>query len=137
MGQDAYFSPSFARLGKVPDAGITRTLSRRIGGGRAIASLMLADKIDAKNALRWGIVYCVVPNSEVVAHAVDVAKRLAKAPDNLLRRIRELNSSTYENSIGEQLKAERRAQDLSKGMRGCAEGIDAFFQKREPQFEEL
>src|SRR6204780_706934 len=55
---NAYFLPSFARLGLVPDAGITFHLARRIGAGRSLASLMLAERIDAKTALEWGLVYC-------------------------------------------------------------------------------
>jgi len=49
----AYFLPSFARLGLVPDAGITFHLARRIGAGRSLSSLMLAERIDSKTALEW------------------------------------------------------------------------------------
>ena len=48
---DAYFYPSFSRLGMVPDAGVTFHLARRIGGGRALSSLLLAEPINAKTAL--------------------------------------------------------------------------------------
>ena len=61
-GQSAYFHPSFARLGLVPDAGITFHLARRIGGGRSLSSLMLAEKIDAKTAFNWGLAYEVAPD---------------------------------------------------------------------------
>src|ERR1700748_2846244 len=44
-GEDAFFLPSFARLGLVPDAGITFNLAHRVGGGRALAAMMLAEKI--------------------------------------------------------------------------------------------
>src|SRR5271154_3687932 len=80
VGESAYFCPSFARLGLVPDAGITFHLARRIGGGRSLSALMLAEKIDAKTALDWGLAYAVVPASEVVARAQDVARRLASGP---------------------------------------------------------
>src|ERR1700690_2838849 len=73
----AYFLPSFARLGLVPDAGITFHLARRIGAGRSLSSLMLAERIDAKTALEWGLVYSVVPASELPARAQAVAHRLA------------------------------------------------------------
>src|ERR1700676_4444732 len=43
------------RLGLVPDAGITFHLARRIGVGRSLSSLMLAERIDAKTALDWGL----------------------------------------------------------------------------------
>ncbi len=57
-GENAYFLPSFARLGLVPDAGITFHLARRIGAGRSLSSLMLAERIDAKTALDWGPGLC-------------------------------------------------------------------------------
>src|SRR6201986_5691925 len=56
---NAYFLPSFARLGLVPDAGITFHLARRIGGGRSVAALMLAEKIRSQTALDWGLAYSV------------------------------------------------------------------------------
>ncbi len=62
VGEDAYFWPSFSHLGLVPDAGVTFRLSRRIGGGRSLACLLLADRIDAKTAQEWGLAYAVVPD---------------------------------------------------------------------------
>ena len=56
-GENAYFLPSFARLGLVPDAGITFHLARRIGAGRSLSALMLSEAIGAKTALEWGLVY--------------------------------------------------------------------------------
>src|SRR6201994_2470285 len=76
-GESAYFMPSFARLGLVPDAGITFHLARRIGGGRSLSSLMLAERIDSKTALDWGLAYARVPDAEVVTRAQSVAARLA------------------------------------------------------------
>src|SRR5271170_6535197 len=65
VGESAYFCPSFARLGLVPDAGITFHLARRIGGGRSLAALMLAEKIPSRTALDWGLAYAVAPDAEV------------------------------------------------------------------------
>src|SRR5260370_4950948 len=65
-GDNAYFLPSFAPLGLWPDAGITFHLARRLRAGRSLPSLMLAERIDAKTALDWGLAYAVVPAAEVV-----------------------------------------------------------------------
>src|SRR5476649_1258436 len=94
-GDNAYFLPSFARLGLVPDAGITFHLARRIGAGRSLSSLLLAEKIDAKTALAWGLAYAVVPDAEVVSRAQAVAHRLATGPCAVLgdRKSTRLNSS--------------------------------------------
>jgi len=135
-GESAYFLPSFARLGLVPDAGITFHLARRIGGGRSLSSLMLAEKIDAKTALNWGLAYAVVPDAEVVARAQAVARRLATGPCAVLGQIRSLHASTFDNSLQEQLRAERSAQEMTLETHDCVEGVRAFFEKREPNFSE-
>jgi 2-(1,2-epoxy-1,2-dihydrophenyl)acetyl-CoA isomerase len=132
--ENAYFLPSFARLGLVPDAGITFHLARRIGGGRSLATLMLAEKICAKTALDWGIAYSVVPNAEVVSKAQEVAHRLATGPCAVLGQIRSLHASTFDNSLQEQLRAERSAQEMTLESQDCVEGVRAFFEKREPHF---
>ncbi|MGO9513896.1 MAG: enoyl-CoA hydratase-related protein [Steroidobacteraceae bacterium] len=136
VGENAYFCPSFARLGLVPDAGITFHLARRIGGGRALASLMLAEKIHAKTALEWGLAYAVVPDAEVVTHAQAVAHRLATGPCAVLAQIRSLHASAFDNSLQEQLRAERSAQEMTLETHDCVEGVRAFFEKREPHFSE-
>ena len=133
-GENAYFHPSFARLGLVPDAGITFHLARRIGGGRSLSSLMLAEKIDAATALSWGLAYAVVPAAEVVERAQAVARRLATGPCAVLGQIRSLHASTFDNSLQEQLRAERSAQEMTLETHDCVEGVRAFFEKREPHF---
>ncbi len=134
--EDAFFLPSFARLGLVPDAGITFNLAHRVGGGRALSSLMLAEKIDAKTALAWGLAYSVVPTADVVKNAQDVARRLAAGPSAVLAQIRSLQASTFDNSLQEQLRAERSAQEMTLETHDCVEGVRAFFEKREPHFSE-
>src|SRR5579862_2049787 len=97
VAESAYFCPSFSRLGLVPDAGITFHLARRIGGGRSLSALMLAEKINAKSALDWGLAYEVVPDAEVVSRAQAVAQRLATGPCAVLGQIRSLHASTFDN----------------------------------------
>jgi 2-(1,2-epoxy-1,2-dihydrophenyl)acetyl-CoA isomerase len=135
-GDNAYFLPSFARLGLVPDAGITFHLARRIGAGRSLSSLLLAERIDAKSALDWGLAYAVVPAGEVVLRAQTLAHRLASGPCAVLGQIRALHASTFDNSLQEQLRAERSAQEMSLETHDCVEGVRAFFEKREPHFSE-
>src|SRR6202142_90426 len=135
-GDNAYFLPSFARLGLVPDAGITFHLARRIGAGRSLSSLMLAERIDAKTALDWGLAYAVVPAAEVVLRAQTVAHRLATGPCAVLGQIRALHASTFDHSLQEQLRAERSAQEMTLENHDCVEGVRAFFEKREPHFTE-
>ena len=134
VAETAFFWPSFARVGLVPDAGVTFRLARRIGGGRALASLLLAEKIDAKNAVEWGLAYSAVPASDVINTAREIAHRLAAGPRSVLAQIRQLNASTFDNSLTQQLRAERTAQERVLAAHECVEGVRAFFEKREPDF---
>ena len=97
---------------------------------------MLAERIDAKTALDWGLVYAVVPAAEVVMRAHAVAHRLAKGPCAVLGQIRSLHASTFDHSLQEQLRAERSAQEMTLETHDCVEGVRAFFEKREPNFSE-
>jgi 2-(1,2-epoxy-1,2-dihydrophenyl)acetyl-CoA isomerase len=134
IAEDAFLWPSFARLGVVPDAGVTSRLARRIGGGRALSSLLLAEKIDAKTALEWGLVYSVVPSVDLLNTAQAVAQRLAAGPRSVIAQIRQLSASAFDNSLSEQLRAERNAQERTLDAHECFEGVRAFFEKREPNF---
>jgi 2-(1,2-epoxy-1,2-dihydrophenyl)acetyl-CoA isomerase len=134
VAEGAFFWPSFARVGLVPDAGVTFRLARRIGGGRALASLLLAEKINAKNAVEWGLAYSAVPPSDVINTAREIAHRLAAGPRSVLAQIRQLNASTFDNSLTQQLRAERTAQERVLAAHECVEGVRAFFEKREPDF---
>jgi 2-(1,2-epoxy-1,2-dihydrophenyl)acetyl-CoA isomerase len=134
MAEDAFLWPSFARLGVVPDAGVTSRLARRIGGGRALSTLLLAEKIDARTALDWGLVYAVVPSVDVLNTAQTVAQRLAAGPRSVIAQIRHLSASAFDNSLAEQLRAERSAQERILDAHECFEGVSAFFEKRDPDF---
>jgi len=134
IAEDTFLWPSFARVGVVPDAGITFRLARRIGGGRALSSLLLAEKIDARTALEWGLVYAAVPTADVLTKAQELAHRLAAGPSSVLANIRHLNASAFDNSLPQQLRAERNAQERILEANECVEGVRAFFEKREPNF---
>jgi 2-(1,2-epoxy-1,2-dihydrophenyl)acetyl-CoA isomerase len=134
VAENAFLWPSFARVGLVPDGGITFRLARRVGGGRALSSLLLAEKIDAKRALEWGLAYAVVPAADLLNTAQSLAHRLAAGPRSVLAHIRHLNASAFDSSLSEQLRAERAAQERSLDAHDCVEGVRAFFEKRDPDF---
>jgi 2-(1,2-epoxy-1,2-dihydrophenyl)acetyl-CoA isomerase len=130
----AYFSPSFIKLGFVPDGGIVYHLARRIGGGRSLASLLLAERIDAATALDWGLVYSVVADGEVLARTQTLARILAAGPTRAIAKLRSLHTSAYNTSLRQHLQAERMAQEDSLVFSDCVEGVRAFFEKRSPIF---
>ena len=132
--ENAFFLPSFVRLGLVPDGGITVQLSRRIGTGRSLASLLFSQKIDAQTAFAWGLAYAVVPYSDIHTFARSLARQLAFGPVSIISQLRTLHGSSSNHSLQEQVSAERHAQQIALRKPDCVEGVSAFFEHREPRF---
>jgi 2-(1,2-epoxy-1,2-dihydrophenyl)acetyl-CoA isomerase len=131
---ESYFSPSFIKMGLIPDAGIVYHLARRIGGGRSLSALLLAEKITPQTALDWGLVHEVVPTEQVLIRAVALAQRLAEGPTSAIRSLRSLHASAFTATINDYLAKEKWIQMDSVGNGECVEGVRAFFEKRDPVF---
>src|SRR3569833_3384184 len=117
-------------MGMVTEAGDTFRLARRIGGGRSLSALLLAEKISASQALEWGLAYSVAPRAEVLATAQGLAQRLAAGPRSVLAQIRQLTASSFDHSLAEQLRAERSAQERDLAAHECVEGVRANYDLR-------
>ena len=131
----AYFTPSFIKLGFVPDGGVIYHLSRKIGGGRSLSALLLADRIDAATALDWGLIYAVTPETDVFAQTHELARKLASGPACAISKLRSLHAAAFNTSLRQHLQAETLAQRDSLATGDCVEGVRAFFEKRTPSFK--
>ncbi|MBJ3778210.1 enoyl-CoA hydratase-related protein [Acuticoccus mangrovi] len=133
-GRSAVFLEPFANLGLVPDAGGTFTLPRAIGAMRARAMAMLAEKVDAETAERWGMVYRLFDDDTLVDDAVALAERLARLPTDGLVATRRAFEAGATNTLDAQLDVERDAQRAAGLHPDYAEGVAAFVGKRRPAF---
>jgi 2-(1,2-epoxy-1,2-dihydrophenyl)acetyl-CoA isomerase len=132
--ESASFLLAFARIGLVPDAGATFFLPRIIGLGRAMELAMLADQIDATEALRIGLVNRVVPDADLAAAAHELADRLAQGAYSLGLIKRALNQSLTSDLIS-QLQREEDLQGLAFASADFREGTRAFVEKRPTRFQ--
>ena len=132
---DASFVLTFApRLGLVPDLGATWKLPRLIGWQRTLAVTMLGERVSARQALDWGMIWDSVPAAELPALARRTALRLADAPPGVCREVRQVMHAAQCNDLAAQLDHERLRQRELLDRPSFAEGVSAFRDKRPPRF---
>lgn len=125
---------SFARIGLIPDAGVTHHLPRLIGEGRALAAALTTDPIDAETAERWGLVWKVVDDAALADESVALAERLGKLPPKAIKLTRQAIRSAMGNDLDTQLALERDLQRECGFSNDYGEGVRAFLEKRPAQF---
>ena len=126
----------FARLGLHPDWGGTWFLPRLVGASKALELFLDAEMVDAARCLELGLVNRVVPAAELPARSREWAERIAAAPPEAVRRLkRSLYAGEAEGaSLETTLDRELEAQLACFATKDFAEGLSAFFEKREPHF---
>jgi 2-(1,2-epoxy-1,2-dihydrophenyl)acetyl-CoA isomerase len=131
----ASFIQAFSRIGLVPDAGGSWFLVRKLGLARAMGCAMLGDKLSAKDAKEWGMIWDVAPEGhDCVQQAMALAERLAAMPTAALVRTRTLLRAAATNPLDTQLDLERDTQSALGRTHDYIEGVSAFLQKRPPAF---
>ncbi len=133
--KSASFIQSFCRLGLVPDSGGSWFLPQLAGHARAMGMALLGDKISAEQALQWGMIWQVTENEDLVETVDSLAKHLAIQPTYGLGLIKKAIYSAATNTLDEQLDLERDLQRLGGRSQDYREGVDAFLNKRTPQFK--
>lgn len=129
----ASFIQAFSKIGLVPDAGGSWHLPQRVGLARAMALALTGDKLTAAQAKDFGLIWDV--QDEPLTAALEFAKRLAFMPTKALVQTRHLLRSAHTRSFDQQLDAERDAQAAMGMTDDYIEGVNAFLQKRSPQFK--
>jgi len=130
----ASFGETFARVGLFPDFGGTYFLPKLVGAAKAAELFYTAEMISAAEAERLGIVNRVVPAEKLEEEVKQFAARLAVDPPMAIRAIKQVLFGTEREELERTLDAEIRQQVECFLSADCAEGLDAFFTKREPRF---
>lgn len=133
--ESASFIQSFCRLGLIPDTGGTFALPRLVGRARATGLSMLGNKLSARQAQDWGLIWQCVADDEFDSVLDGLAAHFAQAPTKGLAFTKRALQASLGNDLSTQLDLER---DMMREL-GCsadyAEGVAAFLDKREPQFK--
>jgi 2-(1,2-epoxy-1,2-dihydrophenyl)acetyl-CoA isomerase len=133
--ENASFIQAFSKIGLVPDSAGTFFLPRLIGFQKASALMMLGDKVSATEAEKLGMVYKVVPSENFMEEVNNISSILANMPTKALGLTKRLLNNSMQNSLEEQLNLESKLQIESAQSEDYAEGVDAFVNKRKPNFK--
>lgn len=133
-GRSTHIRPAYPGIGFSPDGGMSWTLPRIVGAGRARHILLTDQVLDAEAALAAGIVTVVVVDADVTAEAENTALRIAQGPTAALGRIKRLLAVSPDNALAAHLELEAESISASAAGPEGAEGLTAFLEKRPPRF---
>lgn len=133
--ESAYFLQAFSRIGLMPDAGGTYALPRSMGAAKAMGAALFADKISARQADAWGMIWEAVADDEFAKTVSARAAHLANGPTLAYKEIKRAIQSSYGNDWTAQMEEEAKRQGKLGKTRDFQEGVVAFLQKRPAQYE--
>ena len=136
-GSTARFALPFANLGLTPEAASSLLLPLRAGHARAAEMLMLGEAFSAQRALEVGIVNAVLPDAQVLEHALERCRKLATQPAASLRLTKQLMKRAQQALIGETMSFEAEVFKQRLVSPEAREAFAAFFEKRKPDFSKF
>lgn len=134
-GESAKFAESFVKLGIIPGDGGAWLLPRIVGFSKASELALTGEMVDAKEALAIGLVSRVVPDDELQAAAKLVAGKIAANPPHAVRMTKRLLREGQSTDLKNSLEMAAAMQSLAHATKDNEEAIDAFIERREPEFK--
>ena len=133
--ESASFIQAFSKIGLIPDSGGTFFLPRLIGFQKASALMMLGDKVSATDAEQLGMLYKVYADDEFAASSMALATKLASMPTKGLGLTKCALNRSMSNNLQNQLALEDELQTNAGSTDDYNEGVNAFLEKRAPEFK--
>lgn len=133
--KSASFIQAFSKIGLIPDSGGTFFLPRLIGMQKALALMMTGDKVSAEEAEKLNMIYKVLDDDDFSNEITRFSEQLATMPTKGLGLTKKAVNLGLFNSLEDQLELEEKLQTAAGQTDDFAEGVNAFLQKRTPQFK--
>lgn len=130
----ARFGQAEIRIGLIPGAGGTQRLARLVGPGQAMRIALSGDLVDAEEAWRIGLVEFLVDEGRHLEKALEVAERMARWSPVALRLVKKSVKQALETPLSAGLAYERELFLAAFGSDDGREGVQAFVEKRDPEW---
>lgn len=133
--KSASFIQAFSKIGLIPDSGGTFFLPRLIGFQKASALMMTGEKISATEAERLGMIYKVFDDENFNQEVEKLALQMANMPTRGLGLTKKALNRSFFNDLESQLQIEDDLQCQAGSTQDYQEGVNAFIEKRKPEFK--
>ena len=131
---EAVFVQAFSKIGLIPDSGGTWFLPRLVGLARTNAMYLLDEKISAQQAIDLSLIYKAVNRDNLEEETNNIAKKLAQMPTKGFGIYKRAMNETFSNSLDKQLELEANLQTEAGKTADYKEGVEAFLEKRNPEY---
>ncbi|MCP3926146.1 MAG: crotonase/enoyl-CoA hydratase family protein [Desulfobacterales bacterium] len=133
--EKAKFGETFLNVGIIPGDGGAYFLPRAVGMAKACELTFTGDIIDAKEALKIGLVNYVVPHKNLNEKTMEISKKIAAKPPEALRMSKRLLYMGQNMSMNDLLNQSAAYQSICHYTEDHMEALSAFFEKREAHFK--
>ncbi|MDQ3571373.1 MAG: enoyl-CoA hydratase-related protein [Actinomycetota bacterium] len=131
--EGAEFGQPEITLGIIPGGGGTQRLARVLGKQRAMELVITGRRFTAAEAHRWGLVNRV--SNAWLNEAIDLGRVVASGPPLAAKLAKQAVLAADESGLSAGLEQERRLYELTMASEDRIEGMDAFLEKRKPEFK--
>ena len=132
--ETAEFGQPEITLGIIPGGGGTQRLARAVGKQRAMELVLTGRRFDAEEAARMGIVNQVTGRRDWLSAALELAARVASRPPLASKLAKQAVLAAEETGLTAGLEHERRLYELAMATEDRVEGMQAFLEKRRPEY---
>ena len=131
----AYFSQAFSNIGLIPDTGGTYFLPKLLGRQLANYLAFTGKKLSAEESKSYGLVAEVFTEEEFNSKSMEILEKVSNMPTVGLKLTKKAFANSYNNTLKEQLELEGDLQQEAAETEDFKEGVQAFLQKRKPEYK--